>query len=144
MPPKFPNAANWFAAIVIVVVFLVFVLFLGREAQTATDESWARLLTLFSSIEALAFAAAGLLLGRAVDRPTREAVNAQKAAIETLTQTNRQMGQTADALQNDLTEIVTVIDDPAQDTAPADAARAALGRAMTRAQSLSIPHSDPN
>jgi hypothetical protein len=55
-------------ALALVAVYLVFMLFLRADAVTADDQEWARLVGIQSTLEALAFAAAGALLGTVVQR----------------------------------------------------------------------------
>jgi hypothetical protein len=55
-------------ALALVAVYLVFMLFLRADAVTADDQEWARLVGIQSTLEALAFAAAGALLGSVVQR----------------------------------------------------------------------------
>jgi hypothetical protein len=51
-----------------VAIYLVFMLLLRGDALTADDQSWARLVEIRATFEALAFAAAGALLGTIVQR----------------------------------------------------------------------------
>jgi hypothetical protein len=55
-------------ALALVAVYLVFMLLLRADAVTADDQEWARLVGIQSTLEALAFAAAGALLGTVVQR----------------------------------------------------------------------------
>jgi len=55
-------------AVVLIGVYLVFMLFLRADAVTAEDREWARLVEIRATLEALAFAAAGALLGSVVQR----------------------------------------------------------------------------
>lgn len=54
--------------LVLVGVYLVFMFFLRADAVVADDREWARLVEIRSTLEALAFAAAGALLGTVVQR----------------------------------------------------------------------------
>lgn len=96
---------NWFGAILVSAAFVAFVIFLLIRADAATSDQWARYLTLFSSVEALGFAAAGMLLGRTIDEPTRESVKALRAANDALSATERATRAAAAATRSDLEEI---------------------------------------
>jgi len=60
------------AAVLIFLGFAGFAGYVVSIANEATDAEWARVLVVFTSFEALGFAAAGLLLGRQVSRATLE------------------------------------------------------------------------
>ena len=66
-------------ALAVVGVYLVFMLFLRADAVTADDQEWARLVGIQSTLEALAFAAAGALLGTVVQR---QAVSGELRSLE--------------------------------------------------------------
>jgi hypothetical protein len=66
-------------ALALVGVYLVFMLFLRADAVTANDQEWARLVGIQSTLEALAFAAAGALLGTVVQR---QAVSGELRSLE--------------------------------------------------------------
>jgi hypothetical protein len=66
-------------ALALVAVYLVFMLFLRADAVTAGDQEWARLVGIQSTLEALAFAAAGALLGTVVQR---QAVSGELRSLE--------------------------------------------------------------
>jgi hypothetical protein len=66
-------------ALALVGVYLVFMLFLRADAVTADDQEWARLIGIQSTLEALAFAAAGALLGTVVQR---QAVSGEMRSLE--------------------------------------------------------------
>jgi hypothetical protein len=66
-------------ALALVAVYLVFMLFLRADAVTADDQEWARLVGIQSTLEALAFAAAGALLGSVVQR---HAVSGELRTVE--------------------------------------------------------------
>lgn len=74
--------AQILAAVAIMVIFAGFAFYVAAEAKATEDDSerWSRLLTIFSSIEALGFAAAGLLLGQSVAAPARTALRASEDA----------------------------------------------------------------
>ena len=55
-------------ALALVGVYLVFMLLLRGDAMSANDSEWARLVEIRATLEALAFAAAGALLGTVVQR----------------------------------------------------------------------------
>jgi hypothetical protein len=55
-------------ALVFIGVYLVFMLLLRTDAVSADDREWARLVEIRATLEALAFAAAGALLGTIVQR----------------------------------------------------------------------------
>ena len=55
-------------AIALIAVYLVFMVLLRADAATAEDREWARLVEIRATLEALAFAAAGALLGTIVQR----------------------------------------------------------------------------
>lgn len=55
-------------ALVLIGVYLVFMLLLRADAGSADDREWARLVEIRATLEALAFAAAGALLGTIVQR----------------------------------------------------------------------------
>jgi hypothetical protein len=55
-------------AIALVVTYLVFLILMRADAASADDAAWARLLELRATLEALAFAGAGALLGTVVQR----------------------------------------------------------------------------
>jgi hypothetical protein len=57
-------------AIGLVAIYLVFLILMRADAASADDAVWSRLLELRATLEALAFAAAGALLGTAVQRQT--------------------------------------------------------------------------
>lgn len=54
---------------IIVVLFFAFAFFVAYSAIGTQDAAWSRLYAVFSSIEALGFAAAGVILGRRIDAP---------------------------------------------------------------------------
>lgn len=66
-------------ALALIGVFLVFVLLLRADAMTASDSEWARLVEIRATLEALAFAAAGALLGTVVQR---QAVSGELHSME--------------------------------------------------------------
>jgi hypothetical protein len=66
-------------ALALVVVYLVFMLLLRADAVTAGDREWARLVEIRATLEALAFAAAGALLGTVVQR---QAVSGELRSME--------------------------------------------------------------
>lgn len=55
-------------AIALVATYLVFIILMRADAASADDAAWSRLLELRGTLEALAFAAAGALLGTVVQR----------------------------------------------------------------------------
>jgi len=55
-------------ALALVGIYLVFMILLRADAVTADDREWARLVEIRATLEALAFAAAGALLGTIVQR----------------------------------------------------------------------------
>ncbi len=66
-PERALSPANLWAAAAIVAVFTGFCIYLvGQAASDIEPDQWARLLVIFSSFEALAFAAAGLLPGNQI------------------------------------------------------------------------------
>ena len=66
-------------ALALVAVYLVFMLFLRADAVSAGDREWARLVEIRATLEALAFAAAGALLGTIVQR---QAVSGELRSLE--------------------------------------------------------------
>jgi hypothetical protein len=62
-------------------VYLIFMLFMRADAVSADDREWARLVEIRATLEALAFAAAGALLGTVVQR---QAVSGDLRALEEL------------------------------------------------------------
>ena len=66
-------------ALVLVGVYLVFMVLLRADAVSADDREWARLVEIRATLEALAFAAAGALLGTIVQR---QAVSGELRALE--------------------------------------------------------------
>ena len=56
-------------ALVLIGVYLVFMVQLRADAVSADDREWARLVEIRATLEALAFAAAGALLGTIVSAP---------------------------------------------------------------------------
>ena len=73
------SGAALVAAFVVLVAFAVFVVFLIRETN-AGEVRWARLAWLFTSVEAIAFGAAGALFGSSIQRARAE--KAEQAAQE--------------------------------------------------------------
>ena len=73
-------------AIALVATYLVFIVLMRADAASADDAAWARLLELRGTLEALAFAAAGALLGTVVQRQAvageAKARDEQLAALE--------------------------------------------------------------
>ncbi len=71
-PPQTSNMLSWIPALSACVILLFFAIFLAKMfnyAVTVTeDEHWSRLLLLYNGLEAMAFAAAGVLLGERVQR----------------------------------------------------------------------------
>jgi hypothetical protein len=145
MLPNNLSRWNWLAAIAISAAFCAFIVFLLSKADSADDGDWARYLTLFSSVEALGFAAAGMLLGRTIDKPTRDSVEALKSANDALTQSDRNARAAADAIRLDLEDIargmqaegVPMSGEETPKTDEGKTARAAIDRAMTRTLTLS-------
>lgn len=68
-------------ALALVGVYLVFMLFLRADALSAGDREWARLIEIRATLEALAFAAAGALLGTVVQR---QALSGEMRSMEQL------------------------------------------------------------
>lgn len=68
-------------ALALVGVYLVFMLLLRADAVSADDREWARLVEIRATLEALAFAAAGALLGMVVQR---QAVSGELRSLEDL------------------------------------------------------------
>jgi hypothetical protein len=68
-------------ALALVAVYLVFMLLLRADAISADDRAWARLVEIRATLEALAFAAAGALLGTVVQR---QAVSGELRSLEEL------------------------------------------------------------
>jgi len=66
-------------ALVLVGVYLVFMVLLRADAVSADDREWARLVEIRATLEALAFAAAGALLGTIVQR---QAVSGELRMLE--------------------------------------------------------------
>lgn len=83
-------------AIALVATYLVFIILMRADAASADDAAWSRLLELRGTLEALAFAAAGALLGTVVQR---QAVAGEvKAREEELAALQRER----DAMRSDL------------------------------------------
>ena len=66
-------------ALALIGVYLVFMLLLRADAVSADDREWARLVEIRATLEALAFAAAGALLGTVVQR---QAVSGELRGLE--------------------------------------------------------------
>jgi hypothetical protein len=73
------SGAALVAAFAVLVAFAAFVVFLIRETD-AGDVRWTRLAWLFTSVEAIAFGAAGALFGSSIQRARAE--KAEQAAQE--------------------------------------------------------------
>lgn len=69
--PSRPSGIALVASLVVLVAFAGFVLFLAGQAET-NDVRWSRLAWLFSSVEAIAFGAAGALFGSSIQRQRAE------------------------------------------------------------------------
>jgi uncharacterized protein HemX len=65
-------------AIVLLVIYLVFVYLLYQQVDTTPEAAWNRLVFLLTGVEAVAFAGAGYLFGREVNR--QRADNAEQRA----------------------------------------------------------------
>ncbi len=83
-------------AIALVATYLVFIILMRADAGSADDAAWARMLELRGTLEALAFAAAGALLGTVVQR--QAVAGEAKAREEQLSELQRER----DALRSDL------------------------------------------
>ncbi|MEA2651242.1 MAG: hypothetical protein QOI85_963 [Chloroflexota bacterium] len=73
------TALGSLVALALVGVYLVFLILLRADAVTAGDAEWARLVEIRGTLEALAFAAAGALLGSVVQR---QAVSGELGSLE--------------------------------------------------------------
>lgn len=80
-PVTKPSVAAAPAAIVILILFGVFLVWLLTQARMDNEIHWSRLLVLYSGVEAIAFTAAGVLLGTRVQRAQ---VDAAESRAETL------------------------------------------------------------
>jgi hypothetical protein len=58
-----------YVAVAIILCFFGFAFFIASQSMTLSDSQWTRLYAIFSSLEALGFAAAGMILGRTIDAP---------------------------------------------------------------------------
>jgi hypothetical protein len=84
------------AAIALVVTYLIFIILMRADAGSVDDASWARLLELRATLEALAFAGAGALLGTVVQR--QAVAGEARARDEQLSKLQRER----DAMRSDL------------------------------------------
>ncbi len=69
-------------AIAILIVFAVALVWFAHTAKTETDVIWMRLMVLYKGLEALAFTAAGVLLGTRVQRAHVESAEARAASSQ--------------------------------------------------------------
>jgi len=92
-------------ALTVVICFILFGAVLAFMAMRATDDEWQRLLTLFYSIEAIGFAAAGLLFGATVETPSRHAFKALADSNQAFEQKVITAQGTADAAAIDLNQV---------------------------------------
>lgn len=93
------------AAAFLLLAYFGFTVFVAVQSSDAGTEHWSRLITLFSSLEALGFAAAGLLLGQSIERPHREAMAALSATNTTLRLRDQAMKRAVERIRSDMAEV---------------------------------------
>lgn len=71
-PPRRPTGVALIAALVALVTFAAFTAYMIVQADGENEVTWTRLAWLFSSVEAIAFGAAGALFGASVQRERAE------------------------------------------------------------------------
>jgi len=118
-------------ALVIVVAFLGFAYYLVHQAS-ADPETWNRLFSLFSSLEALGFAAAGLLLGKSVGLPGAKAIDALQRENAQLSVEANTMRHVAKEIEGDLQAAQGILSDETELAVKRTDAEAALSRALKR------------
>lgn len=79
-PSRRPTGVALIAALVALVTFAAFTAYMIAQADGENEVTWTRLAWLFSSVEAIAFGAAGALFGASVQRERAE--NAEADARE--------------------------------------------------------------
>ncbi|WGW02410.1 hypothetical protein [Tropicibacter oceani] len=118
-------------ALVIVIAFLGFAYYLVGQAS-ADAETWNRLFSLFSSLEALGFAAAGLLLGRSVGLPGARAIDALQRENAQLSAESTTMRHVTEELESDLQAARDILSDESELASKRIDAVDAVTRALMR------------
>lgn len=80
-------------------------------ATYVEDPKWQRLMTLFHSLEAIGFAAAGLLFGTAIEAPSRKALAAMEKATQSMEKEVDRIQVTAEKARNELHSITTELNE---------------------------------
>jgi len=75
------DAVKYLVAVIALVGFAWFIVYLMGRTTSASELEWTRAVYLLSGVEAIAFAAAGFLFGKEVNRQRAE--NAERRATET-------------------------------------------------------------
>lgn len=118
-------------ALVIVIAFLGFAYYLVDQASVE-PETWNRLFSIFSSLEALGFAAAGLLLGRSVGLPGAQAIDALQRENAQLSVEANTMRHVTEEIESDLQAAQGILRDETVLAAKRTDAEAAVSRALMR------------
>jgi len=72
-----PKPFSYFVAALAVLGYVAFVVVLVSRVDSASEQAWLRTIYAFAGVETLAFAAAGFLFGREVNRSRTEAAEAR-------------------------------------------------------------------
>ena len=120
-------------AMIIVVAFLAFTFYVASRAETETPEAWNRLYAVFSSIEALGFAAAGLILGRTIDIPSRQEMRSLQESNAELSVRAKDAKSSIAEAQREIESAKKILTESNDMSVARPKATLALERALTRA-----------
>ena len=96
-PVSKPSVAAERAAIVILILFGVFLVWLLTQARMDNEVHWSRLLALYSGVEAIAFTAAGVILGTRVQRAQVDAAESRAETMQVELQDSVKLAAGAEA-----------------------------------------------
>lgn len=133
---------RYIVAVAIVAAFFAFTYYVAAEGLEVEDEKWIRLYSIFSSVEALGFAAAGLILGRTIETPQVNQLRTLETQNATLAAQKQQDAATLQTLQQELQTARTALASAPGSEAETREIDKTLERALMRIDTTKTPASD--
>jgi hypothetical protein len=107
MDDNSPTKTPWYAlaaAVVVVVAFVWLCIAMIHAAKTASSTEWDHLVVVFNSVQTMAAAALGVLLGTSVQQAKVDAARSRAVAAETRRDVAEEKALKADAARKIVTE----------------------------------------
>lgn len=129
---------KWLAGLVALALLVAYLAFTASAWSSASDaaEMWARKLTIIGGIEALAFAAAGWLFGKEVNREAVDALRKEagevRAAAEAARELERERAAETDRARSEATAFAAALKTMSAQMASATRAPVAAGEGADR------------